>query len=217
MSQSTYHLYHYWRSSSSWRVRLALVWKNLKFDTTHIGLLNGESESPEHLNRNPAGFVPVLELKSGTHSGTFLTESLAIIRYLEEIHPEAPTLFPGSALDHARIWTLAELINSGTQPIQNLPLLEYFSSDLDEQKKWAKHWIYHGLEVFEKTASLHPGKFAYGDHFSLADVCLIPQVYNAERFGVGLDAFPRIRKAIATSKDLPAVNDSHPDRYKPAE
>src|SRR4051812_9809497 len=97
-----YHLYHYWRSSSSWRVRIALAWKNLAYHTTHVGLLNGESESAEHLKRSPAGFVPVLELKTGIHAGAFLTESLAIIRYLEETHPEAPTLFPGSALDHAR-------------------------------------------------------------------------------------------------------------------
>jgi maleylacetoacetate isomerase len=214
---SHYHLYHYWRSSTSWRVRLALEWKKLAYETTHVGLLNGESESPEHLKRNPAGFVPVLELKTGTHTGSYLTESLAIVRFLEETHPEAPTLFPGSALDHARIWALAETINSGTHPLQNLPVLAEVSDDLDAQKKWARHWIKHGLSVFEELATRKPGKFSHGDHFSLADLCLIPQIYNAERYNVTLESFPRIQAIQSACRDLPAVLKSHPDHFKPAE
>lgn len=217
MSHSTYTLYHYWRSSASWRVRLALAWKNLNYEPKHVGLLNGESDAPDYLAKNPAGAVPVLELTNGSHTGTLLTESLAIIRYLEEVHPEAPTLFPGNVLDHARIWALAETINSGTQPISNLPVMHYHSSDPEEQKRWNKHWMTEGLAVFEKLSSPYPGPFAYGNHFSLADVCLIPQAYSAERYHVDLSQFPKIKSALKASANLGAVLKSHPDHFKPAD
>jgi maleylpyruvate isomerase len=157
----------------------------------------------------------VLELKTGIHAGSFLTESLGIIRFLEETHPEAPTLFPGTALDHARIWALAETINSGTHPLQNIPVMAMHSDDPEAQRRWAQHWIRQGLEVFEKLASREAGSFAYGDHFSLADVCLIPQLYNAERYQVDLSAFPQILRAKAKSAQIPALLKAHPDRFNP--
>ncbi len=212
MSASAYRLYHYWRSSSSWRVRLALEWKGLTAEMREVHLLNGESESAEHIARNPAGFVPVLELLP---NHTYLTESLAIIRFLEETHPEAPTLLPGNAVDRAKIWAMAEVINAGTQPIQNIPVAALHSTDPTEQKKWIQHWIKEGLQVFEILSKQSPGKFAYGNEFSLADALLIPQVYNAERWEVSLESFPRIREAIQNSANLEAVLRSHPDRYAP--
>ena len=193
-------------------MRLALEWKGITADLVDVHLLNGESESPEHKARNPAGFVPVLELLP---SGTFLTESLAIIRYLEEVHPDLPSLLPGSPVDRAKIWAMAEVINAGTQPIQNIPVVNRHSSDPLKQKEWIQHWIKEGLQTFEILSKQRPGKFAYGDTFSLADACLIPQIYNAERYEVSLDAYPRIREAIQNSKDLRAVVQSHPDRYEP--
>ena len=217
MTRATYHLYHYWRSSASWRVRAALEWKKIPFTSTHVGLLNGESESTEHLARNPAGFVPVLELKSGAHTGTLLTESLAIIRYLEEVHPESPTLFPGNVIDHAKIWAMAETINSGTQPLINLTAQAKHSADPDTQKEWTKYWITRGLDIFEKLALQTSGPFSNGDQFSLADICLIPHLYTADRYQVSLNAFPRIQGIYKACKDLPAIALSHPDRYKPAD
>jgi maleylacetoacetate isomerase len=217
MTHTGYHLYHYWRSSASFRVRIALFWKNIPVSFTHVGLLNGESETPEHLARNPAGYVPVLELKSGAHAGTMLTESLAIIRYLEEVHPESPTLFPGNVIDHAKIWALSETINAGSQPLINLPVLAKYSSDANAQKEWAQHWIRHGLQVFEILASQTPGSFSHGNEFSLADVCLIPHLYAADRFQVSLIDFPRIRAIQKACATIQALTLAHPEHYKPAD
>jgi maleylacetoacetate isomerase len=215
MNTPSYRLYHYWRSSASWRVRIALAWKKIEFESIPVNLLDGESESPAHLKRNPAGFVPVLELNRGPHAGEKLTESLAIIRYLEETHPEAPTLFPGTAFDRAKIWALAEVVNSGTQPFQNISVMEKHSVDGEEQKRWSIHWITHGLEVFETLIQSGKGQFSHGDHFSLADTCLIPQVYSAKRYDIDLSAFPKLKHIYETSLNLPAIVQSHPDRYKP--
>ena len=152
-----FNLYHYWRSSSAWRVRFALHHKGISFNPIAVNLLNGESESEAHLKRNPAGFVPVLEILNGTHRGTFLTESLSIIRFLEESHPNSPSLFPGTAIDHAHIWSLAEVINAGTQPLANIPVTDFHSQDAEEKKRWTQHWIRNGLETFETLARTKAG------------------------------------------------------------
>ena len=217
MNQPEYNLYHYWRSSSSWRVRFALHYKGIPFHPIPVSLLNGESESPEHLKRNPAGFVPVLEFLSGDHQGEFLSESLSIIRFLEENHPTTPTLFPGSAYDHARAWSLAEVINSGTQPIANIPVTHFHSSDPTEQKRWSQHWMKTGLQTYESLCKNQAGQFSYGDQFSIADVCLIPQLYNADRFEVDLSSCPTLLRIRESVKKLPAHSLSHPDAYKPAD
>jgi maleylacetoacetate isomerase len=210
-----YRLYHYWRSSSSWRVRLALDWKSIPFEPVAVGLLNGESEAPEHLRRNPAGFVPVLEIPG--EKNPFLGESLAIIQYLEAVHPECPTLLPGSPLDRARIWALAEVVNAGIQPIQNIPVMERHSSDPGEQKAWARDFIGRGLAVYEKLCRETAGKFSVGDAFSLADACLIPQIYNAQRYEVDLSAFPVLSAVDERCRALAVYESSHPDRYKPVD
>jgi maleylacetoacetate isomerase len=210
-----YRLYHYWRSSSSWRVRLAFDWKGLAYETLPVSLLNGESEGPEHRSRNPAGFVPVLEIVGPPVS--FLTESLAIIEYLEEVHPDRPTLLPGPPVERARIRALAEVINAGTQPIQNIPVMERHSRDPVEQKAWAREFIHRGLETYESLCSSHAGAYSVGDVFSLADVCLIPQVYNAERYQVDLRQFPVISGIHERCRSLPVYESSHPDRFKPSD
>jgi maleylacetoacetate isomerase len=211
MSHPHFTLYHYWRSSSSWRVRIALEYKKIPTEWVHVHLLNGESESAAHLERNPAGSVPVLECDDGE----FITESLAIIRYLEELYP-TPSLLPGTALDHARIWAMAEVINSGTAPLQSLGVMAYFSEDPAAQKKWSQHWIRSGLETYEKLASKTSGSFSHGDTFSLADACLVPQCYNAARYDIDFREFPTLSKAYDSSMKLEAVQRSHPDHYQPA-
>jgi maleylacetoacetate isomerase len=213
-SPSPYRLYHYWRSSSSWRVRMALDWKGIPYEAFPVSLLDGEAEGSEHLRRNPAGFVPVLEIP-GSH-GPYLTESLAIIEYLEETHPGLPALLPGSPENRARIRALAEVINAGTQPIQNIPVLERHSRDPAEQKAWAREFIARGLETYEKLCAPLAKTYSVGDAFSLADLCLIPQVYNAERYQVDLRQFPVISAIDARCRSLAVFESSHPDRFKPA-
>jgi maleylacetoacetate isomerase len=205
MHNPEYKLYHYWRSSTSWRVRWALEIKKLPYTPIHVHLLNGEVESPEHLKRNPAGTVPVLE----TSEGHLLTESLAIIQYLEELYPQ-PSLLPGTALDHARIWALAEVVNSGTHPIQNLPVLEKISADPIEQKKWAQFWIRSGLELYEKLSAPRAGNYSYGNELTIADLCLIPQCYNATRYEVDFRDLPTISRVNNSCLPLETLQKAHP-------
>ena len=193
---------------------MAFEWKKIPYEAVPVHLLNGEAESEAHLKRNPAGYVPVLEILSGKDAGIFLTESLAIIRYLEESHPDTPTLFPGSAIDRAKQWALAEIICSDTQPLQNIGVMALHSEDAAGQKRWAQHWIRHGLEIFEATSAPHSGCFSHGDTFSIADICLLPQLYNAERYEVSLDKFPCILKISAKCQALSAYLNSHPDKYQ---
>jgi maleylacetoacetate isomerase len=203
-------LYHYWRSSSSWRVRFALEVKKIPYEKVAVGLLNGESESAEHLARSPAGFVPVLKVSNGE----YLQESLSIIRYLEELYPE-PKLLSGTALDRARIWTLAEVVNSGTHPLQNLPVLARVSEDKEVQKTWAQHFIRSGLQVYETMCAKGAGRYSHGDDLSVADLCLIPQLYNADRYGVDYSDLKNILRIQGNVHGLDAYTASHPDRFVP--
>lgn len=217
MSAPAYRLYHYWRSSSSWRVRFAFAVKGVAYEPFAVHLLNGESESADHLARNPAGFVPVLEFTPpGQPLPIRLTESLAILQYLEAMHPE-PALLPRDPLDRARAWALAEVVNAGIQPLANIPVFERHSSDPAEQKKWNQHWIRSGLETYEKLAAPHAGRYSVGDELTVADLCLMPQLYNAERFGVPFDDLTTIARVAKNAAMTRGYLESHPDRFKPAE
>lgn len=212
-SGTPYRLYHYWRSSSSWRVRFGLELKGLPYEAVAVSLLDGSSESPQHLERNPAGTVPVLELSP--FPGAHLTESLAILLYLEEAHPDTPSFFPPGRLDKARSWALAETINAGTHPIQNLPVLHRHSADPEEQKSWARHFIRKGLETYEALCAPTAGAFSMGDQLTLADLCLSPQLYNADRYGVNWSDLKSIVRIETSCRALPAWQRSHPDQFKP--
>jgi len=214
-------LYHYWRSTSSWRVRWALEYKNIPAELVHISLLNGESESPAHLARHPAGFVPVLELDDGTT----LIESLAIIKYLENAFKDRPSLYPSNPLDRARALALAAVINAGTHPLQNPPvtgmLASAFGATPEQQTAWNQHWIRSGLSVYEKLlpdsvlASTSPTSLETG--LSIADLCLIPQLYNAHRYNLDLSAFPKIQAIEKHLITLESYQKSHPDGTKPVD
>ncbi len=210
-----YRLYHYWRSSSSWRVRFGLSLKNIAYEPVAISLLDGSSEAPEHLERNPAGFVPVLEIPGPEQYR--LTESLAILLYLEDRHPDTQRLLPEDAYLKARCWALAETVNAGIQPIQNLPVLHRHSQDPEEQKKWARHFIRNGLEVYETLCAPLRGRFSVGDHPTLADLCLSPQLYNADRYQVDWSDLKHLVEIERACRELPAWTASHPDRFKPAD
>lgn len=204
-------LYTYWRSSSSYRVRIALAHKGIAHRSVHVNLLKKEQSAPEHVARAATGYIPCLVI-----DGKPFIESVAIIELLEDLFPR-PALFPRDARDRARVRALVEVVNSGTQPLQNLAVLEHVSSDAAARVEWAKHFNERGLAAFERLMAANEaegvrGRYAYGDYFSAADAFLVPQVYSAKRFGVDLAAYPRVRAAYEAATALPFVRDAAPER-----
>lgn len=211
----SYHLYHYWRSSSSWRVRWTFTLKNISCEQIPVDLLKGEQKSPEHLRRNPSGAVPLLEIVDDkTKTTKRIAESTAIIEWAEENFPN-PRLLPGDSWQRARIRQLSQIINSGIQPVQNLKVQQYYSQEKEKQKEWARHWIKRGLEAYETLVQETAGMFSVGDTVTMADLFLIPQCYNAERYEVSLKEFPTIAKINANGLATPTCQSAHPDRFKP--
>lgn len=206
-------LYHYWRSSASWRVRYALAVKQIPFKPVAINLLEGAEKSPEYVKLNPSGYVPCLVVDGKIALG----ESLAIIEWLEENFPK-PALLPGDSLQRARIRQFAESINSGIQPLQNLDVCRRFSDDKDEQKAWTQHWVRRGLAVCENFLKEHRPKgatYCFGKEPTLADACLFPQLYSAARNDVDLKAYPILNSINDFAKGTPEFQASHPDAYAP--
>jgi len=213
-----YVLYHYWRSSASWRVRWALEIKKISYEARVVNLLKGEEKSTEFLEKNPAGYVPCLVLEEQGRK-YFLSESLPIIEFLEEKHPEH-SLLPGSSFDKAFMRQLAETINAGTQPLQNLDVFRYHSSEKNKQDEWIQHWIKRGLGIYEKLLGNKGGTttaFSCTDTPSLADICLIPQCYSALRFQVDLSQFPLCEKIYEYAMGTPECLAASPDAHKPKE
>lgn len=205
----------YWRSSATWRVRIALHLKGIEFDYRPIHLVRdgGEQHKPEYTRLNPLAQVPTLELSNGA----LLTQSLAMIDYLEQLVPE-PSLFPQEPLERARAIQLAEIVNSGIQPLQNLSLLQRLTRDYQADKiDWGRRVIAEGLIALEATLNAHSqdtkpsGDFLVGNQPTVAELCLIPQLYNARRFGVDLSVIPRLLRAEAACVELPAFRAAHPD------
>ncbi|KAL3107969.1 hypothetical protein niasHT_012877 [Heterodera trifolii] len=192
-------LYSYWRSSCSWRVRIALHLKGIEFDQRIVNLLNGVQNKDEFLSKLPFAKVPVF-----VHDNLILSESMAIIEYLDEKFPEPNPLLPKSAEDRAHVRALALQIIANTQPLQNLGVLKHLSEEPAKRNAWARHWIEQSFDVFEKALAKTAGKYAYGDQISLADICIPPQVYNAKRFGVDMAQFPTIARLDETLAEVPA-------------
>jgi maleylacetoacetate isomerase len=210
-------LYHYWRSSSSWRVRWAFALKGISCEFVAVDLLSGESESEGHRKRNPFGYVPVLEfLQVGKQDNVprFLSESMAIIEWADETHP-SPPLLPGDAYERAWIRQLAEVINADTQPLQNLGPQYLHSDDPEKRKRWAQHWVRTGLEAYEALVVESAGKFSVGDQLTLADLCLVPQFANAKRYDVSYDTFPTVTRICEEALKTEACLASSPERFKP--
>lgn len=181
-------LYHYWRSSCSWRVRWALALKQVPYTSVTVNLLQKEHHDPKFLAKSPLGQVPCLETPD-----LCLTESLAILEWLEESFPTRP-LLPQDAPSRGQVRELAAMIASGTQPLQNLHVLNYRSSDHGEKARWAQHFISRGLKGFEEKIQNTAGTFSFGATPTMADLCLIPQVYNALRFKVDMNQFPNCER-----------------------
>jgi maleylacetoacetate isomerase len=208
-------LYGYWRSSSSYRVRIALAHKGIAHRSVAVNLLAKEQSAPEHVARAPHAYIPCLVV-----DGRPFIESVAILELLEDLYPR-PALYPRDPWDRARVRALVEIVNAGTQPLQNLNVLERVSADPSERTAWAKHYNERGIASFERAMEANAalgieGRYAYGDFFSAADVFLVPQVYSARRFGVDLTPYPRVRAAYEAALALPFVRDAAPERQADA-
>ncbi|MFN8830886.1 MAG: maleylacetoacetate isomerase [Labrys sp. (in: a-proteobacteria)] len=207
-------LFDYWRSSASYRVRIALGLKGLTADQAVVNLRNGEQRDPAHLLRNPSGLVPVWK------EGEFvLSQSLAIIEYLDETHP-VPPLLPGDPGARAQIREIALMIAADIHPIANLRVLDKLTadhgSDAAARASWVCHWVGLGLAAVESRLRTTAGRFAVGDKPTLADCCLVPQLYNARRFEVDIAAFPTIARVEAACLALPAFRAAVPESQRDA-
>ena len=205
-------LYDYWRSSAAYRVRIALNLKGVAYQARAVSLIDGEQRGPANLARHPLGLVPTLEA-----DGLVLTQSLAIIDWLDARWP-APRLIPADPAVRAGTLARALLIACDVHPVDNLRVLKrlevQFGADQTAKNDWYRHWVREGLTALEAMAGDEP--FLGGDAPDLSDVCLVPQLYNARRFELPLDPYPRLRRADEAAAALDAVAAAHPDRVKPA-
>lgn len=202
-------LYTYFRSSAAYRVRIALNLKGLAYDSVPVHLVKdgGQQKKPEYLALNPQGLVPALQV-----DGQALTQSLAIIEYVDETHP-SPPLLPADPLGRARVRAIAQAIACDIHPVNNLRVLQYLSGrlGLDQAAKdeWYRHWVQTGLQAVEAMLAAE-GAFCHGDSPGLADCCLIPQVFNARRFNCDLSALPKIVAIAERCETLAAFAQAAP-------
>jgi maleylacetoacetate isomerase len=209
-------LHGYFRSSATYRVRLALELKGLAWDASEIHLLDagGQQNSPEYRALHPQGLVPTL-----VDGDRVLHQSLAIIEYLEECHPDPP-LLPAAPEQRARVRALAQIVACDIHPLNNLRVLQYLSGPLGasepEKQSWYRHWVAEGFAALETLLARDPatGTHCHGDRVGLADVCLVPQVFNARRYACPLDAYPTILRIDEACAELPAFQRAHPDVWQ---
>ena len=184
-------LYTYFRSSCSARVRIALHLKGLAFTPVYVNLLKGEQSSAEHKEINPSGTVPALVIKRDSAKPVTITQSLAALEYLDEAFPNTLSLLPSDPVTRATVRSLASIIACDVQPVTNLKILKRVAPLGADREGWSRDLIEDGLRAYEAIVAKSAGKFSVGDTISLADVCLIPAAWGAERVGVDLKAFPR--------------------------
>lgn len=205
-------LYDYWRSSAAYRVRIALNLKGIDYESRQVDLRQDEQKSDDYRSLNPQGLVPTLEI-----DGQRLTQSVAIINYLDLRHPNPP-LIPVLAAERAHVVAMAMAIACDIHPLNNLRVLRYLKGQLGHSEqdidRWYVHWISEGLPALEAMAAPQAGKFLFGDGPTGADVLLVPQLYNARRYNVPLEAYPTLLRAEENANKLEAFAAAHPDRQQ---
>jgi len=203
-------LYDYFRSSAAYRVRIALNLKGVDYESRKVNLVDGSQKSADYRARNPQGLVPTLEI-----DGHVLTQSLAIIDYLDARFREPP-LAPGDPADRAHVLAMALTVACDIHPLNNLRVLKYLSGVLEidqpDRDNWYAHWIDEGLAALERLAAPGAGSFMFGDTPGLADILLVPQLYNARRFEIPLSHYPTLLRAEENAVRLDAFAAAHPDR-----
>ncbi|KAK2826114.1 hypothetical protein Q5P01_020328 [Channa striata] len=196
-------LHGYFRSSCSWRVRIAFALKGIQYDQVPVNLIRdgGQQCTDQYRKLNPMQQVPAVEI-----DGVTLSQSLAVIQYIDETRP-GPRLLPGDPIKRAQVRMISDLIASGIQPLQNLHVLQKIG---EEKVQWAQHFIDRGFKALEPILRETAGKYCVGDEISMADICLVPQVYNAERFKVDVSQYPTIKRLNQTLLEIDAFKVSHP-------
>ncbi len=202
-------LYDFWRSSASYRVRIALNMKGIEYQSVQVDLAKGEQGGSDNVARNPQGFAPTLEI-----DGHRLVQSLAIIDYLDA-RVEEPRLLPSDPAARSRVLAMALVVAADIHPIQNLRILKFVEAHYGaDRAEWSKHWITEGFAALEVMAG-EAGEYLSGDAPGLADICLVPQMYNARRFGVEVDTYPTLARIDATLTALPAFAAAAPEAVRP--
>lgn len=207
----------YFRSSSAYRCRIAFNIKGIEPETAFVHLRKGDQRSPDYLRRNPLGLVPTLELDRRT-----LAQSLAIVEWLEEMFPEPP-LLPRNPLDRAYVRALSLTVACEIHPLQNLRVLDHLKTEFGQDQEgldaWCQKWIRTGLEAYEGMLAQTglAGTFSFGDEATLADICLIPQVFSAQRFKVDISDLEVIQRITANAEHHPAFSAAHPAKQPDAE
>ncbi|MDC7711221.1 maleylacetoacetate isomerase [Vogesella indigofera] len=209
-------LYGYFRSSAAYRVRIALNLKGLAYAQAPVSLLRGEQRSADYLALNPQGLVPAL-----LDNGVLLTQSLAICEYLDEAYPDSARLLPDGAVLRAQVRAVAQAIACDIHPLNNLRVLNYLKTELgqseDARNGWYRHWVATGFAALEQQLAASAGCYCFGDVLTLADVCLLPQVFNAQRFAIDMGDYPLLARIAANLEQVPAFADAQPSRQPDAQ
>eukprot|EP01064_Diplonema_japonicum_P034203 TRINITY_DN7015_c1_g2_i1.p1 TRINITY_DN7015_c1_g2~~TRINITY_DN7015_c1_g2_i1.p1 ORF type:complete len:219 (+),score=32.66 TRINITY_DN7015_c1_g2_i1:45-701(+) len=209
MSGTKLKLYNFFSSSCSFRVRIALAHKGIQYEYISVNIQQNQQKTDGYEKLNPMRQVPVLK----TENGVMLQQSLAIMNYLEERFPDAERMLPDTPEGVAKVRAICELIASGVQPIQNLGVLREIKKNFGASHTlpWAQHWITNGFTALEQVLLETSGKYCYGDTLTLADCCLVPQVFNAtEKYNVSLEAYPTIKRVAENCFAHPSVVAAHP-------
>jgi maleylacetoacetate isomerase len=205
-------LYDYFRSSASYRARIALNLKGIDYEQRSINLAAGDQKDDAYRELNPQGFVPMLEIE-----GVRLTQSMAIMGYLDQRFPTTP-LLPAAADARSHVIALALTVACDIHPLNNLRVLKYLKDELGLEQEarddWYRHWVSEGLSALETLAAPRSGKFLFGDNPTMADICLVPQLYNARRFDVPLEGYPTLLRADENASKLEPFAAAHPDRQE---